>query len=329
MQLKMGGGGSAPGAPKTAPRQPVAPPAYRPRNVPNILQPKKAESNAVAQTKRVTTTPHPPRAPQRQVVSPVRAAVAQAKRGGAVAPAMRPRPAVIQRAVFSKFAVGAEEEIYDREYAEMEADRNMEELLAELGAESATSSTKDKKTAQVKKKKKAPKVDKEARFRKEQEEKRLAALELEREKEREKELAEQTQLWRSIEAVENSAPFLFGLLEKGYATLEAPHRCFLSNYEKKAGVRFNNRFGLSKKIRLNGKLRAKYLELYKVQPDDCVVHFHCEGDGSVRSFGIKYLATENVAGNNLVFSDFYLQKAAGYVGGIDGANVNAKVGAFT
>lgn len=108
--------------------------------------------------------------------------------------------------------------------------------------------------------------------------------------------------------------------------METPHRCFLSAYENEL-----NSFGLSVKITLTQELRAKYLRVYNTATSDCVIHFHCLADGSVKSFGIKYLATERVGGDNLIINQFFLPKATDHVKnvlGVTGLNVNAKYGNF-
>ena len=136
--------------------------------------------------------------------------------------------------------------------------------------------------------------------------------------------------WHEVLTRVDAAPYVFGLLNDRYISLAAPHRCFLSSYEKdNMGNRLNNRFGLSRKIVLTKTLSDAYQAKYNAVPADCVIHLHCGGDGDVLSFSIKYLAQEQQAGNNVVFPDMYKNKASDYVGDVTGVNVNVKVGAFT
>jgi hypothetical protein len=231
----------------------------------------------------------------------------------------------------SKFALGAELAILEREEreAQEQANRVLQQLMAEEEAEQASGNQQQQPKPKGKKKKRALRLDKAARERKEEKERKFEERERERAEEHEVELAQQVQLWRDIEiGTAGSAAYIFGLLAKGYATLDAAHRCFLSAYEMQGGIRFENRFGLSRRIRLTDELKDKYFERYNLNTADCVVHFHCAGNGFVRSFGIKYLATERVGGDNLIVNPFFLDQARPYVGDIDGDNVEGRVGAF-
>jgi hypothetical protein len=112
------------------------------------------------------------------------------------------------------------------------------------------------------------------------------------------------------------------LVENKYVKVEAPHRCFLSRFEKDShGHREANKFGLSVKLTPIAQV---------VGPGDqrLVIHLHCGGSGKVFAAGIKFLAGERAPGDNILVESGaawldYLQ-----VSGVTGDNVETKVGAF-
>jgi hypothetical protein len=211
--------------------------------------------------------------------------------------------------------------------AEQAADKAMEELIASEDRAQAKSA-KQKAKATPKKAAPKPRVDQAAAAKKATADLAFAQRELERQQEAERNLETFAGHWHLFESGIDNVAALFGLLAEGFASLSAPHRCFLSSYEKHAGARHLNKFGLSMGITISAELQAKYLAVYKVATTDRVVHLHCLEDGSVSSFGVKPLATERQAGNNSVMPPMYRQRANAFVGDIDGANVNTKVGAF-
>lgn len=112
-------------------------------------------------------------------------------------------------------------------------------------------------------------------------------------------------------------------MTKKYVTLAAAQRCFLSRYEKDGtGTRTKNRFGLSREL-----VPGPLLNQSAPTAPTLVVHLHCNGDGTVRSAGIKFRATETLPGDNLLLtfgsSEFLRAR------GVTGENVESKVGAFS
>jgi hypothetical protein len=112
------------------------------------------------------------------------------------------------------------------------------------------------------------------------------------------------------------------LIENKYVKVEAPHRCFLSRFEKDGhGNRENNKFGLSVKL-------TPKAQVVGAGDQTLVIHLHCGGSGKVFAAGIKFLAGERLPGDNILVESGaawldYLQ-----VSGVTGDNVETKVGAF-
>jgi hypothetical protein len=112
------------------------------------------------------------------------------------------------------------------------------------------------------------------------------------------------------------------LIENKYVKVEAPHRCFLSRFEKDGhGNRENNKFGLSVKL-------TPIAQVVGAGDQRLVIHLHCGGNGKVFGAGIKFLAGERLPGGNILVESGsawldYLQ-----VSGMTGDNVETKVGAF-
>ena len=112
------------------------------------------------------------------------------------------------------------------------------------------------------------------------------------------------------------------LIENKYVRVEAPHRCFLSRFEKDGhGNRENNKFGLSVKL--------TPLPLVVGAGDQrLVIHLHCGGNGKVFGAGIKFLASERLPGGNILVESGSEWLAYLQVSGVTGDNVETKVGAF-
>ena len=84
------------------------------------------------------------------------------------------------------------------------------------------------------------------------------------------------------------------LVENKYVKVEAPHRCFLSRFEKDGhGNRENNKFGLSVKLTPNAQAVG-------AGDQRLVIHLHCGGTGKVFAAGIKFLAGERLPGDNIL-----------------------------
>ncbi|MDZ4721858.1 MAG: DUF4157 domain-containing protein [Roseiflexaceae bacterium] len=122
-----------------------------------------------------------------------------------------------------------------------------------------------------------------------------------------------------IPGQESHGAKLVKLLVGGFVTKAAPHRCFLSRYEKdNAGNREGNRFGLSCRLPPGKDIITPGKPL--------VVHLHCNGDGVVLYASIKYESSEHVVGDALAIESFWRPTLRSE--GINGANVNAKVRQF-
>jgi len=326
---KLGRQSDPPGAVQLKTRA-VAPPAYRPLPTPRVLQTKQT-ARAVQSPPRSAVAAAPAAASRtRAATLQARPPQMQLKVGNVPMLPRTGRPASIQRSL-SKYSAQGEAEVVARFMAQLIKEEEMERqaFLLELDAQDKIAKPPLKKLAK-KKKSKAPKVDKEAQNKKEGKEKEYTARELERQQERAKELAAAAVRWHDVLTRNDAAPYVFGLLNDGYISLAPAHRCFLSSYEKdNQNNRKDNRFGLSRRIFLTQALAGAYQAKYNAVPADCVLHLHCDADGSVLSFSIKYLAQEQQAGNNVVFPDIYKNKAADYVGDINGNNVTAKVGQFS
>ena len=110
------------------------------------------------------------------------------------------------------------------------------------------------------------------------------------------------------------------LVENKYVKVEAPHRCFLSRFEKDShGNRENNKFGLSVKL-------TPKAQVVGAGDQTLVIHLHCGGSGKVFAAGIKFLAGERLPGDNILVESGaawldYLQ-----VSGVTGDNVETKGG---
>ncbi len=290
-------------APSAAPSRPVAPPVFRPQPF--------APAQAALPLR-------PPAAPP---VFHARATAAlQARRAPGAALVKPAARAVIQRASSTKQT--------ESEVAAALAERNYLALLDDLDLDEkkakpppSTKAAKPKKKSMAASKMAASVKAAAASAAQADEERRLAA-----EQEAAEKLVVAVTEWVDFE--KGAVAILFGLWERGYVTLAAPHRCFLSVYEKQAGARYNNRFGLSMKIILSAELAAKYREIHGTKPVVRVLHLHCEGDGTVRSLGVKQFNAEGLVGYNTVVPAMFTARANAFVGDIDGSNVEVKVKVF-
>ena len=131
--------------------------------------------------------------------------------------------------------------------------------------------------------------------------------------------------WHNIQAEPGNSGHggsLKFLVENKYVKVEAPHRCFLSSYEKDgSGNRFANKFGLSVQLTPNATAAG-------VGDQRLVIHMHCDGTGKVLSAGIKFLAGERLPGDNILVERGPAWREYLQVADVDGDNVESKVGAF-
>ena len=132
--------------------------------------------------------------------------------------------------------------------------------------------------------------------------------------------------WHNIQAEPGNSGHggsLKFLVENKYVKVEAPHRCFLSSYEKDgSGNRLANKFGLSVKLTANATAAG-------VGDQRLVIHLHCDGSGKVLSAGIKFLAGERLPGDNILVEKGPAWREYLQVEDVDGDNVESMVGAFT
>jgi len=128
--------------------------------------------------------------------------------------------------------------------------------------------------------------------------------------------------WNRIQAAgvgtaDFGAPLEF-LKVQGFVTLQKPHRCFLSSYEKDGyGARENGKFGISSVITPSAKIAAPGPEL--------VLHMHCLKSGAVKSAGLKYKNAERLPGANVVLENLTFLSLDF---GLTGENVETEIGAF-
>ncbi|WGG51906.1 hypothetical protein [Rugamonas sp. DEMB1] len=278
-------------APSAAPARPLAPPVFRPQ----------------------------PFAPAPPVFHAQATAKLQARLAPRLAPVKPPARLLIQRAS----SVKQTESEVDAALRE----RNYQAFLDELDRDekkakpASAVAAKPKKLSMAAKKMAAATKAAAASAAQADEERRLAA-----EQAAAQALVSAVADWHEFE--QGAVANLFGLMERGYLTLAAPHRCFLSAHEMAGGVRRAGSFGLSKKILLTDGLKDKYRETHQVKPAVRVLHLHCNGDGTVRSFGVKLFLAEGLVGYNYVVPPMYTARANAFVGDIDGSNVEVKVKVF-
>jgi len=131
--------------------------------------------------------------------------------------------------------------------------------------------------------------------------------------------------WRLIQAEpgnDGHGASLKFLIVNDYVKVEAPHRCFLSRYEKdRWGVRDSNKFGLSVKL-------TPIRTVVGAGDRPLVIHLHCSSKGNVLGAGIKFLAGERRAGDNILVEKGTAWSSYLKVKDINGTNVQTKVGVF-
>lgn len=292
-------------APSAVPARPLAPPVFRPQP----FAPPPAALRA---------RPVPPPVFHAQAT-----AALQARRAPGAALARPPARVLIQRASSMKQTeseVAAAAALAERNYLALLGELDIDEKKAKPS--SAATAAKPKKKS-VRATKMAASVKAAAASTAQSDEaRRLAA-----EQAAAADLVAAVAEWHEFE--QGAVAVLFGLMERGYLTLAEPHRCFLSVHEKTArGARRAKSFGLSKKILLAEKLKEKYRETHGAKPVVRVLHLHCNGDGTVRSFGVKQFLAEGLVGYNYVVPAMYTARANAFVGDIDGDNVEVKVKVF-
>ena len=86
-------------------------------------------------------------------------------------------------------------------------------------------------------------------------------------------------------AADDVSALLQFLIHNKFIMLKAPHRAFISSYEKNSsGNRKDNKFGLSAVITPSARIEAPGSKQ--------VLHMHCDASGKVLSASIKYLSME-------------------------------------